>query len=209
MPAFGLLAGLLAAGTGLAFGQIVASLIGSRYSPVVAVGSEFIDLVPPWLKDLAIDLFGVYDKTALRVGIVLMLVVLSAVAGVLAIRRPWAGLVIAAGLAVVGMIAAARRPDSTPVDVLPSLAAGVAAGVALRLFTRPFAETGRARGDSRRRFLLAVGVTAVVTAAAGGVTGCSAAGGARCRPPARRSRCPRRRPRPHRPARRRRARRRR
>ena len=38
-------------------------------SPIDAVGSEFIDHTPKWLKDWAIEQFGTNDKLALRAGI--------------------------------------------------------------------------------------------------------------------------------------------
>ena len=50
-------------------GMLVAGII-DVVSPIDAVGSEFIDRIPPWLKTLAIDWFGTNDKRALRVGII-------------------------------------------------------------------------------------------------------------------------------------------
>ena len=62
-------------------------------SPIDAVGSEFIDRVPPWLKDLAIRWFGTNDKMALRAGIVVTLAIAALIVGVVAVRRPLAGAV--------------------------------------------------------------------------------------------------------------------
>lgn len=50
------LGGVLSAVAGLAAGSLAAAVLGSRQSPVNAVGSWFIDRVPPWLKDFAIQL---------------------------------------------------------------------------------------------------------------------------------------------------------
>src|SRR5438093_12962904 len=98
----GAVGGVLAALAGLAVGSVVAGVLGTRQTPVVAIGSAFIDRVPPWLKDLAVTWFGTHDKTALRVGILIVLLALSAVGGILSVRRYWAGAlvtVVLAGLA--------------------------------------------------------------------------------------------------------------
>ena len=65
----GPLIGLVAAGAAVGVGMFTAAIIDVD-SPLDAVGSEFIDHTPKWLKNLAIDLFGTNDKVALRVGIV-------------------------------------------------------------------------------------------------------------------------------------------
>ncbi len=119
------LSGVLAAIAGLAAGSLTAALLGSRQSPVVAVGSAFIDRTPPWLKDLAIQLFGVHDKTALRVGIVTVLLLLAAVAGLVASWKPVVGALVAAALSLVAVLAAVSRPDAGTTDPLPSVVAGV------------------------------------------------------------------------------------
>lgn len=72
---------------GLAVGSLAAGLLGTPQTPVVAIGSAFIDRVPPWLKDLAISWFGTHDKTALRVGILIVVALVAAVGGILAVRR--------------------------------------------------------------------------------------------------------------------------
>ena len=60
----GALGGVLAALAGLAVGSVAAGILGTRQTPVVAIGSAFIDRTPPWLKDLAISWFGTNDKNA-------------------------------------------------------------------------------------------------------------------------------------------------
>ena len=70
----GMISGALAVTTGM----MVAAL-GSVASPIDAVGSSFIDRTPHWLKELAIDWFGTNDKTALRIGIVIVLILVSLV----------------------------------------------------------------------------------------------------------------------------------
>ena len=102
----GAVAGVLAALAGLAAGSVAAGLLGTSQTPVVAIGSAFIDRVPPWLKDLAISWFGTHDKTALRTGILIVLLLLAALGGVLAVRRYRAGALITVVLAGAAVAAA-------------------------------------------------------------------------------------------------------
>lgn len=131
--------GVLAAVAGLAAGQVAAAVLGSPQTPIVAIGSAFIDRVPPWLKDLAISLFGTHDKTALQTGIVIVLLAFAAVGGILAVLRYWAGAAIVVILAGVAVIAAATRPDAGQTGFVPSFVAGVVALLILRLFSRRLA----------------------------------------------------------------------
>src|SRR5690606_20431843 len=61
-------AGVLAMAAGLAAAEIVAGALGRTTTPAVAAGEAFIDVVPGWLKELAISWFGTADKVALGVG---------------------------------------------------------------------------------------------------------------------------------------------
>ena len=129
----GAIAGVLAAGTALGVGQLVAGLTGATGSPVVAVGQLQIDFTPPWLKNFAINEFGSDDKLVLVSGILVVLGVFAALIGVAATRRlayGMAGLVV---FAAIGLTAAATRPTATVSSVLPTLAATAAAAVVLRV----------------------------------------------------------------------------
>ena len=96
------LAGVAAAGSALAAGELVVGLSGGgQPSLVAAVGSAFIDRFAASLKDLAVSLFGTNDKVALVVGIVVVSLALGAVLGVAA-RRRFA--VAVAGFAVFGVV---------------------------------------------------------------------------------------------------------
>ncbi|TWD80722.1 DMSO/TMAO reductase YedYZ molybdopterin-dependent catalytic subunit [Kribbella amoyensis] len=155
------LGGILAALAGLAAGSVAAAVLGSRQTPVVAIGSAFIDRVPPWLKDLAISLFGTHDKTALRTGILLVLLALAAVGGILAVRRYVAGAAIVVVLAGLAVLAASTRPDAGQTGFVPSLVAGITALLLLRVFANRLADlrTDPDDGVSRRGFLqLSAGV---------------------------------------------------
>jgi len=171
----GAVAGVLAAGTALGVGQFVAGLTGASGSPVVAVGELQIDFTPPWLKNFAIATFGPDDKLVLVTGILLVLAAFAALVGVAATRRLGYGLAGLAVFAVVGLTAAATRPDATVASLLPTLAA-VAAAVAVLLALIPLTgprvpdEASRLPGPRRRSFLAASAATAGV-AAAGGLAG--------------------------------------
>ena len=178
------LCGLLAALVALAVAELVAGIVGGGRSPVIGVGDFVVDRVPGWLKDLAISWFGTNDKTALLVGILVLLAVIACGIGLLAVRNLRAGLAAIALFGVVGVITGLRDEQSTTLEaVLPSVV-GALAGMAvlafvLRLPGSPAVEAAGARGrssgapapaTSRRAFLgmtAALAVTAVSVGAAG------------------------------------------
>jgi DMSO/TMAO reductase YedYZ molybdopterin-dependent catalytic subunit len=124
------LAGVVAAGAGLALAELVAALIDPASSPVLALGGVVVDSVPPWLKDFAVEWFGTNDKLVLLLSMGVVLAAGAALAGVLERRRPPSGGVL---LAVVGLalgVVAATRPGATPVWALPAVL-GVGVGVVL------------------------------------------------------------------------------
>ena len=107
----GAIAGLVAGAVAVTIGMFVAGVI-HVVSPIDAVGSEFIDRVPPWLKELAIQWFGTNDKLALRTGIVVTLAIAALIVGVLAVRWLIAGVIGIAAFGLIGALAAcasARR----------------------------------------------------------------------------------------------------
>lgn len=200
------LAGLLAAALTLAVAHLVAAVLPSGSSPLAAVGDAFIDVTPTWLKDLAIDLFGTADKTALLVGMVLVLALLAAGAGVLALRSPGLGTAVVLAVGAGAGLVAATRPGNGPLAALPSVLGALAGAVALRALVRripdapaadtpaaraapaagaaPAADGARAAGPDRRAFLtgaLTVAVVAAVATAAGSVVGATARVAARAR----------------------------
>jgi len=168
--------GILAALAGLAAGQVAAALLGTGQTPVVAIGSAFIDRTPPWLKDLAISLFGTHDKLALKTGILIVLLAFAALGGVLAVLRYWAGAAVVVVLAGLAVAAAQTRPDAGQTGFVPSFVAGVVALLVLRLFSRRLAGLIQYPEDgvSRRGFLqLSAGVAlgSVAVGALGNVIG--------------------------------------
>jgi DMSO/TMAO reductase YedYZ molybdopterin-dependent catalytic subunit len=127
----GVVAGLTAAGTGLAIGELVSGLFRDLTSPVIGVGNRVVDLVPVPVKNFAISTFGTKDKLALLIGIGLTIAVAAMVFGALAVRRRWIGLVGIAAFGVVGAIAATTGLTGTLADAIPSLVAAVVGSAVL------------------------------------------------------------------------------
>ena len=173
---YGALAGLIAGAVAVTSGMLVAGIVKVA-SPIDAVGSEFIDRVPPSLKELAIQWFGTNDKLALRVGIVVTLAVAAAIVGYLAARRPMAGTIGIGVFGIVGALAALHRPSESVAAVLPAII-GTAIGIPLLAWllrsTKPsgIERPGPSRvplGWDRRRFLVSTGSAAGAAIVAGGL----------------------------------------
>jgi DMSO/TMAO reductase YedYZ molybdopterin-dependent catalytic subunit len=172
------LVGVLSAGATLAIAEVVALVLAPASSPLLAVGAAIIDLVPPWFKDLVIDLFGTGDKAVLIASLGLLVLVLAAVVGVLELRRPPSGI---AGLVVVGGIATlavTTRSGASAVWAVPTVLGMVGGVVVLRRLTDRLrswlrdAASDDPLGDrdtavSRRGFLTLAGATAVAALVAG------------------------------------------
>src|SRR6476469_10334218 len=123
--------GVLATVVGVAAGHLVAALTEPAASPVLAVGSTFIDLTPTPLKEWAIAHFGTHDKTVLVGSVLLGVLLLAAVAGLLALRRFAYGAAVLVVLVAVAAGAALSRPTAGFADLVPSIAAAVAGVAAL------------------------------------------------------------------------------
>lgn len=134
MPAWaGALAGLVSGAVALGISQLVAALVKPSSFPVLAVGDAVVDASPPAVKDFAIATFGENDKTALVIGVVVVLGLVAAALGVLARHRLWYGQAGLAVFAAVGVWAVLTRPDAGPADALPTLV-----GVAAAMLTLPW-----------------------------------------------------------------------
>ncbi|MGA9275440.1 MAG: hypothetical protein WBV89_00690, partial [Ilumatobacter sp.] len=108
----GLGLGLLATGAGLAVAELVVGLVRDSASPVVPVGQEFIDYTPAWLKDWAIEQFGTSDKAVLVSGALIVILILGAIIGVLAVRGAKAmAYALSCAVGVIGAWAVLIRPD--------------------------------------------------------------------------------------------------
>lgn len=157
--------GVLATLVAVALAHLVAGLTDPAASPVLAVGSQVIDLTPTPLKEWAIRQFGTRDKPILVGSVFAGLLVLAAVAGLLARRRTSYGAALLVVLVLLAAGATLNRPRLEALDLLPSLVAAVTAVLALVLLTRPRGD--RAPNGGRRGVLMA-GALAAIAVAAGG-----------------------------------------
>ncbi|WP_035771827.1 molybdopterin-dependent oxidoreductase [Arthrobacter sp. Br18] len=126
------LAGILAAGLVLGVAELVGAFFTARATPLIALGSTFIDFTPAWLKDFAIATFGTSDKVALFVGMAVTILALAAVLGIVAFRR-WA--LGAAGVVLMGLVMIASvlsRAGASMIDAAPSIIGTAAGLLALR-----------------------------------------------------------------------------
>ncbi|WP_100810410.1 MULTISPECIES: molybdopterin-dependent oxidoreductase [unclassified Microbacterium] len=170
--AWAALAGVVSAAVFLAIAELLALLFARGGSPLLAVGSFVIDIVPQPFKEFAIATFGEYDKIALLVGLGLAVLIASAIAGILELVRPPLG-AIALGIAgVLSVAAVVTRAGATALSWIPSVAgavAGAALVVVLGRMLRAWrsgvnassgSTSGAAAGVARRRFLLIGGIAA-------------------------------------------------
>lgn len=167
------LAGVAAAAVVLSVAELIGAFFTARATPVIALGSTFIDFTPPWLKDFAISTFGTNDKAALFVGMGLTIALLACLLGVVAYRK-WALGV--AGVLLMGAVIVASvvtRAGVQPLDAIPTVLGTLAGLVVLRLLVAPLwqlrswpeapaetaaGEAGRT-ATSRRRFFAATALT--------------------------------------------------
>lgn len=148
------LAGFLAAAVALGVAELLAGLVGPNSSPVVAVGSTFIDATPRPLKDFAIATFGEKDKLALVIGTLAVIVLFALVLGLLSLRDRRIGVAAVTLFGAVGAYAAISRPTGTVLDAVPAVlgaAAGILALLAMMVPLTAAADPTAAGGPSRSR----------------------------------------------------------
>ncbi|CAN7296899.1 molybdopterin-dependent oxidoreductase [Arthrobacter sp. LjRoot14] len=158
-------AGVVAVAVGVVAGELAAALVSPSLSPLTGVGGAVIDAVPPAVKDWAISVFGTADKLALLVGMGLAIAALAALAGLLEWRRRLAGFAVIALFGVAGLAAVLGREQATGSAIaLPLLAAGTGILVLRWLMSRlrDWGPAAAAAGPARRRFMQALGGSAVV-----------------------------------------------
>ncbi len=117
----GALAGVASGVLSLGLAEMVAGFTAPSSAPLIALGDVVVDAVPPWLKDFAVQNFGTNDKQVLLGGALVIALLLSALAGILAVRGTQWGTWLVLLLGGVAALAAATRPDATALSVLPSL----------------------------------------------------------------------------------------
>jgi DMSO/TMAO reductase YedYZ molybdopterin-dependent catalytic subunit len=174
----GALAGLVAGGIAVGSGMLVASVL-DVVAPIDAVGSEFIDFVPGWLKRLAISWFGTQDKLALRIGIFVVMAVIAARVGIASLKARWIGAVGIAAFGLLGALIAIQRPGESVRAAFPSIVgAGLGIGVLWLLLDKLVGHWRADRmpatskipiGLDRRGFFVLAGAAGASAVVAGGV----------------------------------------
>jgi len=143
------IAGAVAAALALAVGELIAGVSPASVSLTEAVGGLAIDYVPPPVKDFAIAVFGIYDKLALIIGMVVVTVLLGALVGKRAANR-WSLAVWVFGLfGLLGAFSLQREPDiGWPSSIIYAAAAAAVALVALRVLYRWLPAAATESGDA-------------------------------------------------------------
>ncbi len=166
-------AGVVAVGIAAAAGELVAVLISPAVTPVTAVGSSVIDLMPQPLKEWAIAVFGTADKAALLIAMALVISVLAAAAGIGEFRRRHVGAAVVIAFAFIGLAAVLVTPQAERFAAVPPIVVGgIGALTITRLgqLLRRWNSAGPSDGSlARRRFLQASGAGAIVAVIGGAV----------------------------------------
>ncbi len=171
-----LLAGLLTGGAGLGVALAATSLLGQRLSPLTAVSETVIEYTPGKVAHLLVDIVGQNDKPLLRAGTLLGLLVLSMLAGRLALRSTLRGQAVFLAMGVVAVLCVLDRPGTDPGTFIPVVAGLVTWLVALPPLVEAL-RPSRTQDDGaagRRTFArraVVVGGLGVLAAAAGGLLG--------------------------------------
>jgi DMSO/TMAO reductase YedYZ molybdopterin-dependent catalytic subunit len=136
------LAGALAAGAALGVGELVTGLGSRNQSLVGSVGNEFIRDSGGGVARTAIRTLGTADKPSLVLGIVVVSLVLGALLGGAARRRPWIAVVGFCAFGLVGVLASADDPlASTGLAVVAAICSA-AAGLLVLFALLHVARTG-------------------------------------------------------------------
>ncbi|MPY97789.1 MAG: molybdopterin-dependent oxidoreductase [Actinophytocola sp.] len=167
----GAVVGVIAAGSGLAIGELAAAVTGPETSPVLSVGSAAIDLAPTPVKEFAIRTFGTADKLVLISGVLAVLVLTSALGGILAKTRFALGAVIFLVFGVLGVLASVTRVSAGLADGIPSALASLAALGVLSLLVRCWRKGEEPATDPSRRGVLIASVASVAGAAVAATAG--------------------------------------
>ncbi len=188
-------AGVISGLVFLAAAELTALAIARESSPLLAVGSFVIDIVPRPLKEFAITTFGAYDKVVLLGSLGLAVVVAAALAGIVQYLKPPLG-VIALGVAgVLSLAAIVTRAGATPFAFVVPIVGAVAGGFMIHVLIRrlrawrtaseapddrqelaagaavavddPPVLAGPSAAVGRRRFLLLAGITGAAAVVVG------------------------------------------
>ncbi|GAA1490755.1 molybdopterin-dependent oxidoreductase [Brachybacterium sacelli] len=155
-------AGVVAGLVLVAVAELVSLAFSSSSAPFVAVGGGFIDIIPPWVKDLAISLFGTRDKLVLFASMGLVYVLLTGLTGALGARRPRLAAALLAALGLFATIIVLTRAGNGAPDAIPTASGTVIAVPLLVVLLRAVSPAADGTAWGRRRTLVGVGALGVV-----------------------------------------------
>lgn len=132
-------AGAVSIGAALAAGELLAGVIPDVPSPLLAVAKFIVDIQPPGAKDLVVGLFGTADKLAFQVFILIVALIVGAVLGRIATKRPDAAAIVVVGFVAVGFAASLRDPNASAPLAAVAAAAEAFVGIGLLRLLVPLA----------------------------------------------------------------------
>jgi len=145
---------VLAIGVVIGVSTLAAGLLKTRFSPVSAMGTVFIDRTPAALRNLALHHFGAHGRTVLLLGMYAAFAVVAIVVGVLARRATAAGVAGLLAFTLFAEFVVITRPGGQVADIAPAIIGGMAGVVALLWLYRasaPALRPGRGAPDRRGR----------------------------------------------------------
>jgi len=151
---------VLAIGVVIGVSTLAAGLLKTRFSPVSAMGTVFIDRTPAALRNFALHHFGAQGRTVLLLGMYAVFAVVAIVIGVLARRAAAVGVAGVAAFTLFAEFVVITRPGGQVAGIAPAIIGGMAGVVALLWLFRASAPTlrpdrsaplRRGYGGTRRR----------------------------------------------------------
>ena len=135
LDAYAALSGIVTGLVTLGVAAVLALFFGLT-NPLIAVGSLVIDLAPPGAKSFIISIFGTNDKVFIIALLFALVLVIAVVAGIAQRRLPPFGIAILLIVALVAIVAALTRSNSTIADAFPTAAGAVLGVITLRTLIR-------------------------------------------------------------------------
>jgi DMSO/TMAO reductase YedYZ molybdopterin-dependent catalytic subunit len=126
----------VSAGVLLAVAELIALIVARNGSPILALGSFVIDIVPRWAKEFAITVFGEFDKPFLLISLGVAILVAAAIGGILQYVRPPIGLIVIALAGIAVTVTTVTRAGATPLAALPGVVGTIAGALALVVLSR-------------------------------------------------------------------------
>jgi len=173
------LCGVIAGLAGIGVSDLAARVVTPAGSPLAAVGSVIIDLLPAGMVNFGKDFLGGADKPVLLVIIAVGVLALCAFGGVAELRRKGRGTAVFALVAAIGLVGVALGSGTDVKAYVPTLVGMLLAAILLSSLLTRLRQWQPARvlpgpdgasDPSRRRFLVA-------TALWGGAAAVAAVGG--------------------------------